>query len=309
MASRILETSNPESPLEYTGVLLAEHTSELQSWKVLQTSDKDEMLFINGQHQSTKSDEHVYHQVFVHSLMGGIPSPKRVLILGGAEGCMLREVLKWSSVQSIKQIDWDASLVQYFKTDGWAWNGGAYSNPKVHVECVEALGWLKRSTEMFDAIFVDLLDPHEEDMGFMKELLSAAKARLNPNGGLSVNAGEVKSKHTAAADLATYMTTMFPQPSFSRVAIKARVPSYKGVWCFLMAAPKLWSSYAHTAPYPNGISYFNKTILIEDVLWETFYPSEIQNYWKLTHAEYQATKKLTPKMTEWASTDYTHYGC
>jgi spermidine synthase len=309
MTTTVLETSNPEHLLEYTGLLLAEHTSKLQTWKLLQTNNKDEMLFIEGQHQSTKSDEHVYHETFVHSLLSGISTPRRVLILGGAEGCMIREVLKWSSVQYIKQIDWDASLVTYFKTDGWAWNGGAYENPRVQVECVEALGWLNQSNEMFDAIYIDLLDPHTEDMPFMKELLHAAKKRLSPNGGLSVNAGEVKTEYTTAADLAKYMETLFPQPTFSRVAIKARVPSYKGVWCFLMAGSKLWSSRAHSATLPKGLRYFTRGILLEEVLWETFYPSEIQNYWKLTHAEYEATKKLTPVAADWISTESYQYGC
>jgi spermidine synthase len=305
----ILETSNPEHLLEYTGVLLAEYTSKLQSWKLLQTPDKDEMLFIEGQHQSTKSDEHIYHETFVHSLLGGISNPRRVLILGGAEGCMIREVLKWSSVQYIKQIDWDDSLVNYFRTNGWAWNGGAYENPRVQIECVEALAWLKQSNEMFDAIFIDLLDPRHEDMAFMKELLQAAKKRLNPNGGLSVNAGEVKKEHTTAATLAKYMETLFSQPSFSRVAIKARVPSYKGVWCFLLAGPKLWSSHAHSTIYPKGLNYFNKNVLIEESLWETFYPCELQNYWKLTPEEYAATKKLTPAAVDWVGTESYQYGC
>lgn len=310
MTTTILETSDPSRCLEYTGKLLAEHTSNLQTWKILQTANKDEMLFIEGQHQSTKSDEHIYHETFVHSLLAGISNPRNVLILGGAEGCMAREVIKWPSVQYVKQIDWDASLVQYFKTNGWAWNGGAYENPRVQVECVEALGWLKKTTETFDAIFIDLLDPHEEDMEFMKDLLLTAKKRLKPNGGLSVNAGEVRNEHTYAADLAKFMQTHFPQPSFSRVAIKAHVPSYKGVWCFLLATPKLWSSHAHSAILPKDLKYFNKNILHEEYLWETFYPCELQNYWKVTHEEYEATKKLTFKASDWVSTEsYNYYGC
>jgi spermidine synthase len=309
MTTTILETSNPNHLLEYTGLLLADHTSPLQNWKLLQTADRDELLFIEGQHQSTKSDEHVYHESFVHSLMAGISNPKRVLILGGAEGCMIREVLKWPSVQSIKQIDWDTSLVAYFKTNGWAWNGGAYEHPKVNVECVEALGWLKKTNEQFDAIFVDLLDPHDEDMPFMKELLQVAKSRLSPNGGLSVNAGQVTKEYTTAVSLTNYMVSLFPQPQFSRIAFKAHVPSYKGMWCFLLAAPNGWSSRAHSTQLPKGLKYFNANILMEEKLWQTFYPSELQNFWKYTAEEYEATKKLTPRAADWLSTEYFQYGC
>lgn len=310
MTTTILETSHPDAMLEYTGLLLAEHTSPQQTWKVLQTRDRDEMLFIEGQHQSTKSDEHIYHETFVHSLLSGMHNPSRVLILGGAEGCMIREVLKWYSVQYVKQIDWDASLVKYFQTDGWAWNGGAYSNPKVHVECVEALEWLQKTQETFDVIFIDLLDPFEEDMEFMKALLLAAKKRLVPNGGLAVNAGEVGLARTTAADLAEFMRSQFQQPSFSRVAIKAHVPSYKGTWCFLMAAPKMWSHHVQSSMLPHGLIHFTKYTTRENTRWEMFYPCELQNYWKVTHEEYEATKKLTPATIDWSSTErYNYYGC
>jgi len=86
----VCETSDPENHLEYTGTLLASNTNSLQSWKILDTKENGEMLFINDIHQSSKKDEYYYHEMFVHSLLFGIASPKTVLVLGGSEGCMAR---------------------------------------------------------------------------------------------------------------------------------------------------------------------------------------------------------------------------
>lgn len=309
MTTTVLETSNPDEILEYTGILLKEHTSKLQSWKILQTLDKDEMLFIEGQHQSTLSDEYIYHEIFVHSLMSGLRNPKKVLILGGAEGCMAREVVKWPSVQTVCQVDWDAALVDYFKTDGWAWNGGAYSNPRVHVTCAEALSWLKTCRESYDAIFVDLLDPEMEDMEFMKTLILAAKERLAPNGGISVNAGEVKAQITPACFLAKWMATEFTEPSFNRNAIHVRVPSYKGDWCFLMATPRLWSHNVQTNTYPTNLRLFTKQFLHGTTIWPRHFPDALQNFWKPTAEEYSRREKLATGPLYDYSKDSGHYGC
>lgn len=309
MTTIVLETSNPEEILEYTGTLLKEYTGPLQSWKILQTLDKDEMLFIEGQHQSTKSDEYMYHEMFVHSLMCGLTNPRNVLILGGAEGCMVREALKWPSVQSIRQVDWDGDLVSYFKTDGWAWNGGAYSNPRVHVTCAEALEWLKNCKDSYDAIFIDLLDPEMEDLEFMRELLMAAKGRLTPNGGLAVNAGEVKTRLTPACSLANWMETEFTETRFYRNAIRVKVPSYKGEWCFLMAMPRLWSNHIHANVLPSGLRMFSKQVLHEASIWPRAYPEALQNFWKPTAAEYARREKLVPTIVPKCGTENGQYGC
>lgn len=309
MTTTVLETSNPDEILEYTGILLKEHTSNLQKWKILQTFDKDEMLFIEGQHQSTKSDEYIYHETFVHSLMCGLSNPKNVLILGGGEGCMVREVLKWPSVQNVRLVDWDSALVEYFKTDGWSWNGGAYLNPRVQVSCTEALGWLKTCKEYYDAVFVDLLDPEMEDLDFMKELVLAAKNHVAPNGGLSVNAGEVKSEITPAIALAKWMETEFTEPQFYRNAVHVTVPSYKGEWCFLMAEPRLWSHNLQINQYPSSLRLFSKEFLHASCIWPRHYPDVLQNFWKPTVNEYSRREKLVASPIYDYSTESGQYGC
>lgn len=64
--------------------------------------------------------------MLVHSLLAGLPQRKRVLILGGAEGCTLREVLKYKDVEAVVMVDWDEALCDYFKVSGSIqWNQGA----------------------------------------------------------------------------------------------------------------------------------------------------------------------------------------
>jgi spermidine synthase len=299
----IKELSDPGSPIEYTGIALAEHTSTLQRWTVLLTGDEDEMLFIDDQHQSSKSDEFRYHETFVHSLLCGMKA-KKVLVLGGAEGCMLREILKWQSVEQVTQVDWDSSLVNYFKYDGEHWNGGAYKHPKVNYICAEALGWLRASNELYDAIFVDLLDPRETDMVFMKTLLTLCKERLAPGGGLSVNAGQVKLEETTACSLATFMKDTFTEPKFHRVGLRTHVPSYKGAWGFCMITPRTWCALVQETSLPDNLRYFSKERLIHASTWEDAYPPELRDFWKHSVAE-----KLAEDARELERKVFEHNGC
>jgi spermidine synthase len=149
----IIEKSDPNKPIEYTGSLLASGNS-VQQWSILKEESGNELLFIDNQLQSSKDDEAIYHEFFVHSLMIGSKKGSKVLILGGSEGCMLREVLKWKDIESVVQVDWDESLTDYFKDKGSSWNNNSYADSRVSIVNDDALEWLKNCDTTFDCIFI-----------------------------------------------------------------------------------------------------------------------------------------------------------
>lgn len=305
----IKEISDPSTPIEYNGLSIAECTSNVQSWTILQTGDGDEMLFIDNYHQSSKSDEFRYHETFVHSLLGSIDSPKddqglKILVLGGAEGCMLREILKWkSAVTHVVQVDWDATLVNYFKHDGAVWNHGAYNDSRVHYICDEAIHYLETTTDSFDVVFVDLLDPYDTSMLFMKNLLTLSKKRLNPGGAISVNGGRVYNHETTLCKLASFMKQEFEQTAFSHKAIRIHVPSYQGIWCFLMAAQQPELELVGDR-LPKHLKYFNAERFEHNTSWSEEYPKEIQ-----TFSESREAKKMAEIDHALLTKVFEHHGC
>jgi spermidine synthase len=309
----VVEVSDPDAPVTYKGTLIANHESQKQKWILIDTVENDEMLFIDGQHQSSLTDEHYYHESFVHTLMTGVQNPKRVLLLGGAEGCLAREVLRYGHVEVVDQVDWDCTLVEHFKGRGIHWNANAYADPRVHVYCEEALGWLEKCTDTYDVIFVDLLDPSAETMKFMEKIIFASKKLLREKGGLAVNAGCVrKDTRSAACDLATFMREEFPgRDGYHRIAVKTFVPSYLDEWCFLMIVPKIWSSRIHSVDIVKGVQRFTKEILIQSVTWKDGYPRELRNFWKVfDDAVEEKDKKLVDGQTNHTPRDITeYYGC
>jgi spermidine synthase len=249
------------------------------------------MVFIDNQHQLSKSDEYIYHETFVHSLLSGIQSPKKVLILGGGDGCAAREVLKWPTVESVTQVDWDKSIVDYFTEHGTEWNSNIYKDTRMHVVIQDAFEYVEQCKTQFDAIFIDLLDPSTQlGITFVQDLLQGCKPLISSKGGLSINAGILSTtERTPVCTIAPYMKCLFKNNT--RVATKVHIPSFLGTWCFLQIVPFQWSRYVLDSVLPAELQYCTKDRLLEGVHISEEYPEELQTYWLDT---VKLCKKLTP---------------
>jgi spermidine synthase len=300
----VTEWSDQTNVLKYTGQLVAEHAGQPQNWVILDNQDNGQMLFINGQHQSSLSDERLYHETIVHSLLHGLREPENVLILGGAEGCMLREVLKYPSVKSVIQIDWDNSLVAHFKSDAGAiWNDGAYSDPRVTYICDDAMKWLERSERKFDAIFIDLLDPSSETIEFLQNIILGAKKCLAQGGGIILNAGIVKKcEFSHAVLIAEYMTECFPGPAFHRVAIHREIPSYLGHWGFFMVVPRTFSHTFLCRQPLVGLTDFSVEKFVQWTQWGDGYYDVFRRFWR-------DEKLVVAAPTDLVTRVFEHHGC
>ena len=306
----VQELSDPSNTLTFQGHLLKEVHSEKQHWKILKHDIQGPMLFIDNQHQSSLSDEQRQHETFVHSLMFGVAEPRSVLILGGAEGCLAREVIRWPTVERVVQVDWDETLIEQFRGEGSQWNRGAQNDPRVHVICEEALHWLQNTSEKFDCIFIDLLDPTDTNLQFLKQLLVSAKEHLNPCGNLSINAGLVKSSPTAACELADFMKQLFREPEQQRSAVKVHVPSQQGEWCFLMATHRLWSANLLDTMMPKNLRQFSYETFWKSIRWADEYPESLRWQWLRSQEEKNdGTQKLNRRKTSIEIKVFEHHGC
>jgi len=308
-----LDKADLKNPVEFRGRLVAYNNASHQSWKILETADYGEILIIDDEFQSSQSDEHIYHETLVHSLMLGLKSPKRVLILGGAEGCTTREVLAWSSVEHIVQVDWDASLLQYFQTAGHRWNGDVYTNSKIELYCMNALDYLTTYNDMFDVIIIDLLDPNtREESVLLQKIIGLCKEKLSKDGGISINCGSINSEiNPHGLYLLNWMKEYFPEPKYNRLALHVNIPSFLGEWGFAMIVPRAWSMQIHSSDLPKGLEYFTLNKLIDSVQWSNEDNFTWKNFWQKTFTEssQEFPKKLTYNIPVDLTNNFGQYGC
>lgn len=141
------------------------------------------MLFLDGVLQSASVDEHIYHEALVSA--GLSQGSRHVLIAGGAEGGVVREVAKSKSVEKIVMIDWDAELVEHLCKREFM-NTSAFSDSRLQLIHEDILDYMNTTKTPFDTVFLDLLDIHTEEE---YQFTSAILERLPKDATVVMNVG------------------------------------------------------------------------------------------------------------------------
>ena len=104
-----------EQPL-YDDPIILSRTTQYQHIAITHYKPFNEVrLFLNGNLQFCSIDEMRYHEPMVHPVMNIVPVKARVLILGGGDGCVLREVLKYKEVKEVLLVDLDPAMTDLAK--------------------------------------------------------------------------------------------------------------------------------------------------------------------------------------------------
>jgi spermidine synthase len=143
-------------------------------------------LYLNGSKQLCTFDEFLYHEPLVHPVMKLTKDPRHVLILGAGDGCAIREVLKYPSVEEITLVDIDPEMTRIGKTNEifTKMNDSAYYNSKVKVVNQDAFQYLENTDQFYDVMILDFPDPKSIDLNrvYTKEFYMLCNKRLRPFG-------------------------------------------------------------------------------------------------------------------------------
>jgi spermidine synthase len=85
-------------------------------YAILQNEKLDEIFLYNNNFISNTADIILEKEMLAHGLMSCLSHPKFILALGGIDGSLLREVLKWSCVEKVIIVHQDDEIVNsYFQ--------------------------------------------------------------------------------------------------------------------------------------------------------------------------------------------------
>jgi spermidine synthase len=139
--------------------VLHESRSAHQHIVILDNGDFGRMLLIDGVVQLATRDEFIYHEMMAHTALLSLEAPKRVLIVGGGDGGVLREVLKHPSVRRVDLCEIDRSVIDLSLELFPDISNGAFDDARVHVTIADGARFLAESRQTFDAIICDTTEP------------------------------------------------------------------------------------------------------------------------------------------------------
>jgi len=141
------------------------------------------MLMLDGVTQVTLADEFIYHEMMTHVPLFSHPCPENVLIIGGGDGGIAREVLRHKTVKRAVMIEIDAAVVEFSKKHLPEVSNGVFENPLLDLKIEDGALYVAQTQEKFDAIIVDSTDPiGPGEVLFSKEFYQNCAKCLTPQG-------------------------------------------------------------------------------------------------------------------------------
>lgn len=195
----------------------------------------DVRLYLDGNLQFSSQDEYRYHEPLVHPAMSLTRSRESVLVLGGGDGLVAREALKYKDMQHLVLVDLDptiTNLAQTFPTLR-AINEDSLGDPRVEIINQDAFTYLAETAGQFGVIIIDLPDPNNESLGklYSREFYKLVRQHL-AKGGVMVS--QATSPYFARQ---TYWSIVHTagDAGLNTYPYHIYVPSF-GDWGFFLAA-------------------------------------------------------------------------
>ena len=163
-------------------VLFRDQTG-LQDLIIFENAKFGRVLTLDGVVQTTEGDEFIYHEMLTNVPVTEHGSARHVLIIGGGDGGMAREVLKHQGVERVTMVEIDAGVVDMSKRHLPSLSAGAFDNPRLDLVIADGAKYVAETADRFDVIIVDSTDPiGPGEVLFTAAFYADCKRCLNPGG-------------------------------------------------------------------------------------------------------------------------------
>jgi spermidine synthase len=182
------------------------------------------VMTLDGVVQTTEADEFIYHEMMTHVPLLAHGQASHVLIVGGGDGGMLREVLR-HPVAQVTQVEIDQAVIDMARKYLPNHSAGAYDDPRLSLVIADGMDFVHDTSDHYDVIICDSTDPiGPGEVLFSEDFYALAKNCLAPGGVLVTQNGV---PFLQPDELKT--TALRMQPHFADTGFYcAPVPTYYG---------------------------------------------------------------------------------
>lgn len=253
------QTEDQRLSVRVTKTLLHEKTG-FQDLVVVETPQWGRLLALDGFFQTNDVDEWVYHEMGAHVPLLTHPSPRKVLVVGGGDGGMVREVAKHPSVEHVDLVEIDGRVIEASKQFFPQIAVALTDNPKVHVHVDDGIKWVKEHEAEYDVIIIDSSEPIGPGAGLFTPEFYASVFRALTGDGVMV--AQTESPWTNAEVIRTAFGGIRQSFPITRLYTCA-VPTYpSGLWSFTLGSKRYDPLTAETEERAAALEtkYYNPAV-------------------------------------------------
>ncbi|KAF7547231.1 hypothetical protein G7046_g9065 [Stylonectria norvegica] len=200
--------------------VLHHEKSKYQDVLVFKSTDYGVVLVLDNVVQCTERDEFAYQEMITHLAMNSHPNPKKVLVIGGGDGGVLREIVKHDCVEEAILCDIDEAVIRVSKQYLPNMSSG-FDHPKVKVHIGDGFKFLADYKNEFDVIITDSSDPEgPAEALFQKPYFQLLHDALREGGVISTQGSENQWLHLPLiTKLKADCKTIFPVAEYAYTTI------------------------------------------------------------------------------------------
>lgn len=196
-----------------------------QSLLIVDTARFGRMLVLDDIVQTTEADEAAYHEMMVHPALFAHGQPRRVLVIGGGDGGIIRQVLKHRTVERCVMVEIDGEVIAACREHLPGISRGAFDDPRLELVVGDGAKFVAEAAESFDAIITDSGDPiGPAEILFDSPFYAACRDRLAAGGILVTQNGVPFLQPEETTSTWRKLGRVFPHRGFHL----SPVPTYYG---------------------------------------------------------------------------------
>lgn len=165
--------------------VLYHEKSNFQDVLVFDCKKYGRTLVLDNAIQCTEKDEFSYQEMITFLPLNSHPDPKKILIIGGGDGGVVREAVKHPSVESVILCEIDEKVIEVSKKY-LPFMAKGFASPKLTLHIGDGAAFVNNHEGEFDIIITDSSDPKGPAVClFNKPYYESLKKALKPGGIIS----------------------------------------------------------------------------------------------------------------------------
>lgn len=199
--------------------VLFNEKSKYQNVLVFKSKSYGNVLVLDGVIQCTDRDEFSYQEMIAHLPLCCHPNPRRVLVIGGGDGGVAREVLKHKQVEIVDMCEIDEMVIEVSKKY-LPKMACSFDDPRLNLHILDGFEFMAKHEGTYDVIITDSSDPIGPASSlFEKQYYELMKKALKP-GGIVCSQGECAWLHLdLIRSMQEFCRTLFPAVAYAYTTI------------------------------------------------------------------------------------------